>query len=206
MELKWVAIWLVVINIVVFIFQNIYPPLTDEFALVSVNVLSQPWTLVTSMFLHGSVEHILYNMIALGLFGFILERVVGPKKFLFIYFASGIIASIASTFFYAESIGASGAIFGVIGALGVLRPRMTVFVGYIPMPMIVAVGFWVVASLGGLFVPGDVAYAAHLGGLAFGLIYGFYLRKDFGEQYERKPKNRADDKELDKWESIYMRQ
>lgn len=199
-----IAIWLVVINIIIFIFQIIDPQITDQFALVSADILSRPWILVTSMFLHGGIEHIIFNMFALGLFGFILERIVGSKKFLLLYFASGIVAGIASSFFYEASIGASGAIFGVLGTLGVLRPRMVIYLGYIPMPMAAAVVLWMIINVFGLIVPGQTAYAAHIGGLIFGLIYGFYLKKDFGEHYEKRKKHRMNDKEIDNWERRYM--
>jgi len=144
---KWFAIWLVVINIVIFIFQILYPQITDEFALVSADVLSKPWTLITAMFLHGGIEHILFNMFALALFGSVLERVIGYKKFLILYFVSGIIAGLVSIPLYEATIGASGAIFGVLGALGILRPRMTVYMGYVPMPMALAVVFWAIGDL-----------------------------------------------------------
>ena len=202
---KLSAIWLVAINIVVFIFQIVYSPLTDEFALVSADVLSRPWIIITSMFLHGGMQHILFNMFALALFGFILEKIIGSKKFLILYFLSGIIAGLGSIFFYEAAIGASGAIFGILGALGILRPRMTVYVSYIPMPMFVAVIFWAILNLGGLLVPGQVAYAAHLGGLAFGLAYGFYLKKYFGEHHESRRIHRMTDKELYNWEGRHMR-
>jgi membrane associated rhomboid family serine protease len=158
------------------------------------------------MFLHGGIDHILFNMIALALFGFILERIIGSKRFLIVYFISGIIAGVVSTFFYTASIGASGAIFGVMGALGVLRPRMVVYVSYVPMPMALAVVVWIILNFGGLLFPGEVAYAAHIGGLASGLIYGFYLRKDFKENYAKKRSEHMSDKEIYNWENRYIRQ
>ena len=75
MRFKWYAIQLVIICVIVFILQIIYPQITDQFALVSANFLKNPWTIITYIFLHGSFEHLFYNMFALGLFGFILEKI-----------------------------------------------------------------------------------------------------------------------------------
>ncbi len=202
--MKNIVIWLIVINVIIFIFQTIYPQTTDGFALVSADLLSRPWIIITSMFLHGDMLHIFYNMFALGLFGFILERIIGSKNFIMLYFAAGIVSGLASSIFYEASIGASGAIFGVLGALAALRPRMTVYVGYIPMPMIIAAGVWAFLDLLGMFAPSGIANAAHLGGLAFGIIVGAYWRKDFKEQYERRKKVRMSDKEIYSWENRFM--
>ena len=202
--MKNIVVWLIVINVIVFIFQQIYPQITDEFALVSADLLSRPWIIITSMFLHGDIMHIFYNMFALGLFGFILERIIDSKKFIIIYFATGLVSGLASSFFYEASIGASGAIFGILGALAALRPRMTVYVGYIPMPMIAAAGVWAFLDLLGMFAPSGTANAAHLGGLAFGIIAGFYWRKEFAEHYEKRTRHRMSDKEIYNWENRFM--
>jgi membrane associated rhomboid family serine protease len=204
MKYRWFAIQLVIVCVIVFIFQNIYPQITDEFALVSATVLAEPWTLITSIFLHGSFEHLFYNMFALALFGSILEKVIGGKRFLIIFFVSGVISGIGSVFFYTASIGASGAIFGVMGALAALRPRMTIYVGFVPMPMAVAVVLWAAGDLIGIFAPDEVAHAAHLFGLAFGLIVGFFLREK--HRVAGKKRNNLDisEEEFEDWEDRWM--
>ena len=208
MKYNWFAIKLVIICVIIWILQLIIPWLTDEFALISSEFFSKPWTIVTSIFLHGGIEHLFYNMFALALFGSILEKVIGGKKFLIMFFVSGIIAGIGSILFYEASIGASGAIYGIFGTLAILRPRMTVYMGFgFPMPLIVAVFFWAAGDLLGFFTPyGNVAYAAHLFGLAFGLIYGFYLKKDYGETSRLKRKSKVNVKEEDfrEWEDKWM--
>ena len=83
--------------------------------------------------------------------------------------------------FYTAMLGASGAIYGVLGALGVLRPGMRVWAYGVPMPMIVAVFLWAIVDFAGLFAPGEVAYAAHLFGLTAGIIFALYWRKQFKE-------------------------
>jgi len=204
MKYNWFAIKLVIICVIVFILQIIYPQITNQFALVSINVLSNPWTTVTSIFLHGNFQHLFYNMFALGLFGSVLEKIIGGKKFLILFFVSGIISSIGSILFYTASIGASGAIFGVLGTLAVLRPRMTVYVSYVPMPMALAVALWSIGDLVGLFAPTEVAHAAHLFGLAFGLISGFILRKQFKEVQSKRKEARIDEEEFGEWEDKWM--
>ncbi len=202
--MKLYALFLVLICIAVFILQNIFP-ITDSLSLVSSQVLNRPWTLITHMFLHASVSHLFYNMIALGLFGLILENIIGSKKFLIVYFVSGLFAGLGSILFYQASIGASGAIFGILAALGVLRPRMVVYVSYVPMPMALAVVLWAGGNIFGLFYPTEVAYAAHLFGLIPGLLYGLFLRKNFREKIKRKEKDEIDEASLKRWEEKYMK-
>jgi hypothetical protein len=203
--MKYYALILVLICTVVFILQQ-FLPITDPLALISSQVLSRPWTLITYMFLHASVSHILYNMVALGLFGFILENIIGSKRFLAIYFLSGIIAGLGTILFYTASIGASGAIFGVLGTLGIIRSRMVVFVSYVPMPMALAVILWAAGSVFGLFYPSDVAYAGHLFGLIPGLVAGLLLRKRFKEMPKKKKrKEEVDEEYLKEWENKYMK-
>jgi membrane associated rhomboid family serine protease len=195
---------LVAICVVVFILQNLFPAITDEFVLVSKDVLSRPWILVTSIFLHGSPDHLIYNMFALALFGSVLENVVGSRKFLIIFYATGIVASIGSVFFYEASLGASGAIMGIIGTLAILRPRMMIFTFGVPMPMIVAAGVWTLIDLAGMFYPSNVANAAHLFGLVSGVIIGLALRKRFFVRTEHKS-NVIDEEDIDRWEDEYMK-
>ena len=144
-------------------------------------------------------------MFALGIFGLVLEGIVGGKNFLTLFFASGIAAGIASLIFYDSSIGASGAIYGVMGTLAVLRPKMTVFVSYVPLPMIVAVILWSVGDILGFFAPlENVAYASHLFGLAFGIIYGLYVREEYKEGARPRSERIIGDRDFNDWERRYM--
>lgn len=186
--MKYAALYILVACVIAFILQQVLL-ITDSLVLVSSEVLIHPWTLITSMFLHGSFEHLFYNMFALGLFGLILEQTIGSKKFVILYFVSGLIASLGSVMFYSASLGASGAIFGVLGCLAVLRPKMTVYISYIPMPMILAAVVWAAGDLIGMFVPDQTAHAAHLFGMFFGIVVGLYYRKQFGEKLFTKHSN-----------------
>jgi len=193
------------ICIIAFIMQQTVPGFTDMFVLVSAEVAQRPWTLVTAVFLHGDIVHLLYNMFALVLFGMILEQIIGKKKFLAIFFLSGLFASIGTLFLYRAALGASGAIFGILGTLAMIRPRMQVWVSYIPMPMIVACAVWAITDLVGLFVPSGTANLAHLVGLFFGIGVGLYLRKNFGERADGRELYHVDEKEIDDWEKKWMK-
>jgi hypothetical protein len=183
--MKKYAIILVLTCIVIFILQLAFPVVTDQFALYRDRVVTEPWLLVTSMFLHGGFEHLFFNMFALGLFGIILENIIDSRRFLVIYFLAGIMASAGSAIFYPASLGASGAIYGILGTLTVLRPRMRVWVMGVPMPMFVAAIVWAGIDLLGMFAPSGTANAAHLFGLGAGLVAGYLLRKDFGRRFKR---------------------
>lgn len=80
---------LIVLNIVFFALQVIFPGFTNLFILESSDVFSRPWILLTSMFLHGGMNHLLFNMYALFLFGPFLEQKIGAKRFLYLYLGSG---------------------------------------------------------------------------------------------------------------------
>ena len=205
MKYNWYAFKIAIVCVIVFILQNIFQ-ITDEFALTGSEIFAKPWTLLTYIFLHGSLEHLFYNMLALVLFGLVLEKIIGDKNFLITFFASGIAAGIGSILFYSSSLGASGAIYGVMGALAVLRPRMTTYVGLgIPMPLVVAVILWSIGDIFGIFFPSDnIAYAAHIFGLVFGLAYGFYLRKYYREDAKSKTRSYIKEEEFRKWEDGWL--
>jgi len=180
-----------------------------EYRLVSADMLERPWTLMTSMFLHSSTDptHIIYNLIGLLTFGSILEFYVGSRRFIAIYFASGIIAGIGGSLFYASMIGASGAIFGVIGCLAMIRPRLVVWAVGVPMYMIVAAAVYAGLDLL-LFTAADgVAHGAHLFGLALGIVAGLWIRggtSGSGAHKEPQQEDVITERELDEWERKYM--
>jgi membrane associated rhomboid family serine protease len=142
-------------------------------------------TLITSMFLHGGWMHLGGNMLYLWIFGDNLEKVMGHARFLLFYLVCGIAAGLAHILFSGASnvptVGASGAISGVLGGYLVLFPRNQVRVltrgGIVAMPAIAVLGFWIViqlingiGSLGVRTEDGGVAYMAHIGGFVAGLV------------------------------------
>jgi membrane associated rhomboid family serine protease len=123
-------------------------------------------------------------MLALFFFGIYLEPMIGRSKFVALFLASGIIGNIGYMLTApspdAAAIGASGAIYGVVGALAVLTPLAIVFVGLLPMPMILVAAGWAFLAFVGLFEPSTIAVGAHLGGMGVGAAYGAYLRARYG--------------------------
>src|SRR5437879_7902118 len=150
-------------------------------------------TLITSMFMHGGIAHIFGNMLFLFIFGDNIEDRLGHFRYLIFYLVCGVLAGLAHVFatvalaggdqasLLVPSLGASGAISGVLGAYILLFPtnRVIVLLGWfaMPMPAFIAIGLWFVFQLiSGLGVlgsgsqQGGVAYAAHIGGFIAGLI------------------------------------
>jgi len=205
-EYKFYAFKLTGIIIVIFVIQLLSAGFTDMFVLDQSSWL-QPWRFVSSIFLHGGIGHLAYNMFALVLFGGILEKVVGSKNFLTVFFVTGIFASLLSINFYDSALGASGAIFGVIGALVILRPTMTVWTFSLPMPMALAGILWAAGDLIGVFTPSNIANIAHLAGMGFGLILGIYYRNSFSRKKNDNTKFSftIDESSMRRWEDQYMR-
>jgi uncharacterized protein len=177
-KIKFFSLWLGLFIIGIFIIQSIFPVFTDFFVL-NQNSIPQIWRFVSSIFLHGSITHLIYNLFALVFFGILLEKLIGSKKFLFLFFLSGIIANMISVNFYPSSLGASGAIMGIIGALTVLKPMVMVWAFGMILPMFIAAGLWVAGDiLGalGAFGKTGIGNIAHLSGVGVGLILGLILR------------------------------
>ncbi len=137
---------------------------------------------LTSLFLHGSVTHLAFNMLFLWIFGNNLEDRWGRFRYLLFYLGAGVAATLAFVISSPSSavplIGASGAIAGVMGAYLVLFPRARILglLGFIPLPLPawVFLGFWFFSQ----FIGGSdgVAYAAHVGGFLFGMAVGGLVR------------------------------
>jgi membrane associated rhomboid family serine protease len=142
-------------------------------------------TLFTSMFLHGGLAHLGGNMLYLWIFGDNVERAFGPTRFLLFYVLCGVAAGIAHIAANATSnlptVGASGAISGVLGSYLVLFPRnrVRVFTGYgvSTVPALMALGFWVliqlvsgIGSIASTTQAGGVAYLAHIAGFGAGVV------------------------------------
>jgi membrane associated rhomboid family serine protease len=150
-------------------------------------------TLLSSIFMHGGWLHLGGNMLFLWIFGDNVEHRIGHVAYLVFYLVAGVIASFAQILVNTDSViptlGASGAISGVLGAYLVLFPtnRVTVFLFrvLVPVPAIVAIGMWgVLQVVSGLAAPpdtGGVAYMAHIGGLVAGLAAGLLFRMIFNE-------------------------
>ena len=206
MAVKGAALLLTAVCVIVFILQIAIPPFTDAWVLNG-QAWSQPWRFITSIFLHGSLIHLLYNSFALALFGTLLENLLSPRKFIFIFLSTGIIANLITVIIYPSSLGASGAIFGVIGALTIIRPMLVVWAFGIPMPLFLASALWALGDLVGIFVPSNVANIAHLAGLAVGIAVGTLYRSSYDTpQRKRISSINLDEHAVRHWEERYVKQ
>lgn len=194
---------LIIINALVFFAQGLFGDRSfDLFALhYSGSNAFEPYQLVTHMFMHGNFFHLLFNMLALWMFGTNMERIWGPKRFLIFYLICGLGAAIAQLINYQvdygninlaaldemqqayvqevwlnnATVGASGAIMGILAAFGYTFPNTTLFIMPIPFPIKAKwaiIGFIALDVFGGISkIPGDnIAHFAHVGGALIGLI------------------------------------
>ena len=153
------------------------------------------WQLATYIFLHDvhGITHILFNMLGLWMFGSDLERSWGARKFVTYFFVcgvgAGVLTAVISPNSTAPTIGASGAIYGVLLAYAMMFPTRIIYFLIFPMP-----AKWFAVIMGGLAFfsslsanSGGVAYIAHLGGMLFGFLYlrGGRLVPDLKWQYEQ---------------------
>ena len=188
---------LIIANVVFFLLYLILSGMIGETKAVSLVALMPSailsgkyiWTFLTSMFMHAGFGHLFVNMISLMFIGNFVEKLIGRKRFISLYFSGGLFAGIlfvAVAFFTGMdlnvyAVGASGAIFALGGLLAVLTPRLPVLVFFvIPMPMWAAMiflmfGLWALSF--GLGLP--IGNIAHLGGLLVGVGYGFYLKRKY---------------------------
>ncbi|MHC1632021.1 MAG: rhomboid family intramembrane serine protease [Methanotrichaceae archaeon] len=148
-------------------------------------VTAQPWTLITHMFLHASLFHLFVNMIFLFFFGTELERRVGEGLFLLIFIFSGIVGAIGQIAVdpasYIPMVGASGALYGVMGCLVIIAPEIKVIIFPIPIPLsiLAAVTLFVFMDLVMMGSGDSIAHMAHLAGLAAGLVFGGLLKDQY---------------------------
>ncbi len=187
---------LVLINVVCFILFSVLiyanASFLDYIALKPSNILQGKylWTFVTSMFMHGGFFHLFVNMFSMLFVGNLVERILGSRRFLYFYLISGLFAGalfvLSGLIFSADlqtyAVGASGALFGLIGLLMLVTPNLPVYIMFIPIPIklkfaapIMLAALWLISLLGNV----PIGNVAHLGGLLIGLAYGFYLRKKY---------------------------
>ncbi|MBT2502169.1 rhomboid family intramembrane serine protease [Curtobacterium sp. ISL-83] len=133
---------------------------------------TQPWRMVTALFVHSGIFHVGFNMWALWIFGRMLENMLGAWRFLALYFIAGLVGSMAVTFLAPGTwvVGASGAIFGLFAAFFVLQRSL----GNNAVQLLVIIGL----NLAIGFLPGtNIAWQAHLGGIVAGFVTGYVFAK-----------------------------
>ena len=150
--------------------------------------IPEKWTLITYMFLHGGLMHLLGNMLFLWVFGDNIEDAMGHVRFLIFYILCGVAAGLAHSFMAPNStmplIGASGAIAGIIGAYLMLHPKVQVWVlvlGRIPLPVNAALAIiaWFLFQIFHVVYmsDGNTAWWAHIGGFVAGVILVLFMRR-----------------------------
>ena len=185
---RWVST-LIIANVSMFVLQEFRPEVTEALMWLPASGMARPWTALTYMFLHGGWAHIIFNMLALYIFGPRLEARIGGKRFLGLYFTSGLVGALAC--FYSPAIpviGASGAVLGVSFAYARYWPRDIVLIyGIIPMTTRMMVIAYALLSVGGVFFGFEqgVAHLGHLGGLAGGWIFCEWMERFTGAKYFR---------------------
>jgi membrane associated rhomboid family serine protease len=178
--------WLIVSNVAIFIAMTLFGRsisgyiLTLALAPIAVVYHFAFWQLATYLFIHGGIGHLLFNMLALWMFGTPLEQTWGTKRFLKYYFLCGIGAGLCDVALHAalgnwgtRTIGASGAIYGLLMAFGVLFPNQTVLMDFLfPIKAKYMVMIYGAIELLLAFSVNDgVSNIAHLGGMVFGYVY-----------------------------------
>ena len=187
----WV-IRLLVANIGVFFVQGAFPMIVGYLAFIPRLALTQPWTFITYMFLHGGFTHLLFNMIAIFFFGPRVEQRLGSSRFITLYLVSGITGALLSMVFTpgAAVIGASAGVFGVMLAFAMFWPREKILIwGIIPVEVRVLVIVTTVLALYSGFAGAGrgTAHFAHLGGYLGAYLYLIWLDRTSGaRQFRRK--------------------
>ena len=189
---------IIIINVIVFILANTLFPKMYDYLVVYFPLAPQfkSWQIITHMFMHGGIMHIAFNMLTLASFGPLLERFLGEKKYIMLYFLSGLGAfALNSLWIYYQTVttghfenvamlGASGAIFGVVAAFTALYPNAEMMIMFIPFPIKAKILLPVVI-IGSIYLGinnvGGVAHFAHIGGA----IVGYILIKIWGRNRYR---------------------
>ncbi len=209
-----VTFWLIVANIMFFLIavllgalgsSNCADSICRYIAIQPESLLLQGyfWTILTSMFMHGGIWHLIINMFVLASLGGLCERIIGRRRFLKFYILAGMFAglmfvALAALFGAGElgsrifgspasyAVGASGAIFAIAGLFVMLTPKLKFYIIFLPffsLPAYIMVPFvlfvtWLVSSSTGF----PIGNTAHFGGFLVGILYGVYLK----HKYKRK--------------------
>lgn len=199
---------LILVNVLVFFYelslgQDLSNIFVSQYGAIPFEILGgeDVYTLITCMFLHGGWMHLIGNMLFLWVFADNIEAVIGTVNFIIFYILGGIAASVIHIFFnpYSEipMIGASGAISAIMGTYLIMFPAsrikvlILIFFTVVYVPALFFLGIWIVqqmiAGVGSLNPTAEesvgVAWWAHIGGFAFGVIAGFIARKQYRHKY-----------------------
>ncbi len=204
----WLIIITTFISLFAFVLFSLSESYLDYLALRPSNILQGKllWTIITHIFVHGNLPHLLMNMFVLFSLGSLCERIIGRKRFIWFYLASGIFAGLLSVFlsgFFGTAglgekifgspeiymVGASGAIFAIAGLYVMLLPRlkfMIIFLPFFSLPAYIMVPLmlfvmWIASIVGGW----PIGNVAHFGGFIAGLVFGFYLKTKYRNKVKK---------------------
>lgn len=178
---------LLIINVIVFLATMVLEKY-DMFNITNMLALNaigtgrfRLWQLLTYMFMHANFSHLFFNMFALWMFGYILENYWGSRRFLFYYLVCGVGAGLCNILVpgWGLTVGASGAVYGVLLAFGMMFPEERIYL-YFLMPIKAkwfVIGYAAIELMEDIFVSDGIAHFAHLGGMLFGLLLILYWRK-----------------------------
>lgn len=193
---------LLLANVIMFVLDSalgMFGVNVDLSALLGLWYFKQPmfafWQPFTYMFMHAGFSHIFFNMFALWMFGRIIEQVWGGQRFLIYYIICGLGAGLVQEICqmigllnpYSMTIGASGAVYGILLAFGMIFPNERLFIIPIPFPVkakYFVMAYAVIELVQGMGSTDGVAHFAHLGGMLFGLILILYWRKSSRAHYK----------------------
>jgi membrane associated rhomboid family serine protease len=191
----WVTVTLILANVGIFVWFMLHPEGMDSFMLTPAKLINAPlrnsYTLITSMFLHANILHILGNMYFLFIFGDNVEERIGGGAFITFYLAAGIVANLLHVFITSRpeipALGASGAISGVMGGYRVLYPEATIrshFVKYgipvafrLPVYLYFAMWFIGLLAMSVAYEARGVAWDAHISGFIFGVACMYLMKR-----------------------------
>ncbi len=178
---------LICINVIVYMLERLVPEVMYYLSLNVYNCLGAKmfWQPFTYMFVHGNFQHILFNMLGLFFFGLSVERAIGSKEYLLLYFLTGILCGLSSLVFYFFTglfnvfmLGASGVVYALLLSYAVIFPRNRIYIwGLIPVPAPILVLAYAIIEFASqvLGTRSGIAHSAHLAGFFFAWMY-FLIR------------------------------
>jgi uncharacterized protein len=177
---------IIAICVIIYFISLIAPNFVYSYLALNPQYLaSRPWTLITHMFVHASFDHLFWNMLFLFFFGIELERRVGENRFLTIFILSGIVAAFGQMLVSTGTmVGASGALYGVLGCLAIIAPEIRVLLFFIiPLSIRYAVILFALVDFLSIGSPDNIAHMAHVVGLFVGLAFGWMMEKRQHRRY-----------------------
>jgi membrane associated rhomboid family serine protease len=178
---------LIIVNVLIFLVTLPFRvDLINEYGFNPIDFLTGKYhILITSLFIHLDISHLIFNMIALFLLGTSLEETIDSNRYILTYFVSGIVGNLTMLipFLYSPEtigIGASGAISGLVGLGTFFSPgKLVIFPSVIPLPFVVAGALYFLSTALNLFTPSQIGYPVHMIGLLTGMTFGLVWSKNW---------------------------